>query len=208
MPKYKNQPGKVEKECLCCKTVFTSYKSDNRIFCSRVCFNKGKNKLNLLKPRTEEIKNKISKSLKGREIKWITNTKITNPKGTFTLNHKINKGKKHSKTTREKQSISHRCNRAKWVINNIQFPNFNPKACYIIEEYGKKHGYNFQHALNGGEYHIKELGYWVDGYDKEKNVVIEYQEKSHLSSKRKEQDLKRKERIISLLKCKFIEIWE
>jgi hypothetical protein len=33
--------------------------------------------------------------------------------------------------------------------------------------------------MNGGEYFIKELGYWVDGYDKEKNIVIEYYEKAH-----------------------------
>jgi hypothetical protein len=33
--------------------------------------------------------------------------------------------------------------------------------------------------MNGGEYFIEELGYWVDGYDKEKNVVIEYYENAH-----------------------------
>jgi hypothetical protein len=208
MPKNKIQQGTIEKQCQHCKLTFKSYRSDSRKFCSRTCFNTGKNKINLSKPRTEEIKNKISESLKGRKVTWITNTNITNSKGTFRLNHKVNEGKKHSKETIEKQSISHRHNRAKWVIDNIQFPNFNPKACQLIEDYGKEHGYNFQHALNGGEYHIKELGYWVDGYDKEKNVVIEYMEKSHLSSKKKEKDLKRKEEIISLLKCKFIEIWE
>lgn len=58
-------------------------------------------------------------------------------------------------------------------------PSYNREACKIIDEYGKKYGYNFQHAENGGEYHIKELGYWVDGYDKDKNVVIEYYEKAH-----------------------------
>jgi len=33
--------------------------------------------------------------------------------------------------------------------------------------------------MNGGEYFIEELGYWLDGYDKEKNVGIEYYEKAH-----------------------------
>jgi len=87
-------------------------------------------------------------------------------------------------------------------------PNYNPEACKIIDEYGKKHGYNFQHAENGGEHHIKELGYFVDGYDKEKNVAIEYYEKAHKNQK--ERDKKRKQEIIDKLDCEFIELkeWE
>ena len=64
-----------------------------------------------------------------------------------------------------------------------------------------------QHALNGGEYHIKELGYWVDGYDVEKNVVIEYHEKHHYLPKQNEKDKKRQKEIIETLKCKFIIIY-
>jgi len=85
-------------------------------------------------------------------------------------------------------------------------PSYNPAACKAIDEYGKLHGYNFQHAENGGEFYINELGYWVDGYDKEKNVVIEYYEKAH--RRRKEKDLRRKQEIQVLLKCEFIELEE
>jgi hypothetical protein len=89
-------------------------------------------------------------------------------------------------------------------------PNFNPTACVAIEEYGKKHGYKFQHALNGGEYYIKELNYWVDGYDKKKNVVIEYDEPHHFlpDGKLLHEDKIRQKRIEKLLKCKFIRIKE
>lgn len=80
--------------------------------------------------------------------------------------------------------------------------NYNEKACKIINEYAKKHDYNFQSALNGGEYCINELGYFLDGYDKEKNVVIEYYEKWH--NKQIEKDNIRMNRIINKLKCKFI----
>lgn len=52
-------------------------------------------------------------------------------------------------------------------------PNYNINVIPIIEEYGKKYGYNFQHAENGGEYYVDGLGYYLDGYDKENNVVIE-----------------------------------
>ena len=87
-------------------------------------------------------------------------------------------------------------------------PNYNPAACLIIEEYGKKHGYNFQHAENGGEFHIKELGYWVDGYDEDNNVVIEYYEKWH--KRKSARDALRRREIIEYLGCKFIELkeWE
>jgi len=83
-------------------------------------------------------------------------------------------------------------------------PNYNPKACQMIDEYGRQHDYNFQHAENGGEYHIKELGYWVDGYDKEKNVVIEYDELHHKRQTTK--DVIREARIKEHLKCTFIRI--
>ena len=62
------------------------------------------------------------------------------------------------------------------------------------------------HAENGGEYYIKELGYWVDGYSPNKNIVIEYYEKYH--KQQKERDRQRKEEIIKLLNCEFIEINE
>jgi hypothetical protein len=181
MPKYKNQSGSIEKECLYCNQIFKSFKSDNRIFCSRVCFDKGKNKNNLSKPRSKEIKNKISSKLKGRKIS--------------------------EKQARE-HGIRMRTRFGELGIKGKFKPNFNPKACQIIEEYGKQNGYCFQHALNGGEYYVKELGYWLDGYDKEKNVVIEYYENHHKRTIVKQKDKKRKKEIIKLLNCKFIELWD
>lgn len=85
-------------------------------------------------------------------------------------------------------------------------PMINPDACNLIHEYGIKNGYNFQHALNGGEYYIKELGYFVDGYDKEKNVIFEYDEPHHFNKNGtlKEKDIIRMYEIINYLKCKCI----
>lgn len=85
-------------------------------------------------------------------------------------------------------------------------PNYNPKACKAITEYGRQYGYNFQHAENGGEFYIKELGYWVDGYDREKNVVIEYDEKEHTKPQNRNKDANRQKEIVEYLKCKFIRI--
>jgi len=84
------------------------------------------------------------------------------------------------------------------------FPAYNPNSIPVIEEYGKKHDYNFQHAENGGEYHVKELGYWVDGYDKEKNIVIEIDEPYH--KYQIDKDIQRQHEITKFLGCEFIRI--
>ena len=86
------------------------------------------------------------------------------------------------------------------------FPNYNKSSISFIENYGKNNGYNFKHAENGGEFYIKELGYWVDGYDENKNVVIEFDEKHH--DRQLSKDNKRQEEIINHLKCDFIRLNE
>lgn len=80
--------------------------------------------------------------------------------------------------------------------------NYNPVACKFMDEYGKQNGYYFQHAMNGGE--IILSGYFVDGYDKEKSVVFEYDEPKHEYTSQKLKDLKRQSNIIIKNNCKFI----
>jgi hypothetical protein len=48
----------------------------------------------------------------------------------------------------------------------------------------------------------------VDGYDSEKNVVIEYDEVYHLKEEQVEKDRKRQRIIGNILKCKFIRLME
>lgn len=92
--------------------------------------------------------------------------------------------------------------------NNGQIsPNYNKTAIPIIEEKAKELGItDLQHAENGGEFYIKELGYWVDGYSKEKNIVIEYYERHHKNQTKK--DALRESQIKELLGCQFIIINE
>ena len=63
-----------------------------------------------------------------------------------------------------------------------------------------------RHAENGGEFYIKELGYWVDYYEPNLNIVIEYDEFAHRRKQKK--DVKRQQQIETLLKCKFVRIAE
>lgn len=86
-------------------------------------------------------------------------------------------------------------------------PSYNISSISIIETKAKELGIaDLQHAENGGEFHIKELGYFVDGYSKEKNIVIEYYEKHH--QRQKEKDERRQKEIEEFLCCKFIIIKE
>lgn len=69
---------------------------------------------------------------------------------------------------------------------------------------------NIQHAMNGGEYHIKDLGYWLDGYDKENNIVYEFDESYHFNfdGELKEKDKIRQQEIEKYLNCEFVRIKE
>jgi hypothetical protein len=87
-------------------------------------------------------------------------------------------------------------------------PNYNTDACKLIDKYGKENNYNFQHAENGGEFHVSGLGYWADGYDKEKNVVIEVDESFHfdINGDLNERDVIRQKEITKHLQCEFIRL--
>lgn len=74
---------------------------------------------------------------------------------------------------------------------------YNKSAIPIIESYGKKNGYKFQHAENGGE--VRILNYYVDGYDAENKTIFEYNEPHHESKKIKEKDSHRIRRIANEL---------
>lgn len=84
-------------------------------------------------------------------------------------------------------------------------PRFNPKACDAIDKLGEEMGLHFQHAKNGGEIRL-DIGYWVDGYCKTDNIVVEYFEPWH--NKAEERDLWRLNEIQGFLGCRIILIKE
>lgn len=172
-------------------------------FC-RSCWRKGDKNPS----KTESARKKLSR-------KGVKNLNYATPewKEKFSLQrtgiHNPMFGKKHKDETRKKMRIITINRIEKSLANGGQMqPLYNSEGCKIIDEYGKKNNYHFQHAENGGEFHIKELGYWVDGYDKEKNTVIEIDESFHFNpdGSLKDKDLNRQYEIIDFLKCNFIRI--
>ena len=47
---------------------------------------------------------------------------------------------------------------------------FNIRGCKYFDKLNKERDWNLQHAMNGGE--IKMIGYWLDAYDKQKNIIV------------------------------------
>lgn len=136
----------------------------------------------LLKYRdNEELKEKISLSLKGR---------------IFSNDHKLKLRLSSIEYVKRKLELN----------GNKLVPYFNIYACQLLDEISALKKINIQHALNGGEFFISELGYWVDGYDQKNNVVYEYYEKEHKT--KKQRDRIRQNEIQKYLKCDFIIIHE
>ena len=117
-------------------------------------------------------------------------------------NNKIyHKSRSHKNQQEKRQCECRNCWRE---TQGYIVPSFNIIACKIIDEYGKRCGYNFRHALNSGEFKVPNLKYFVDGYDVDKNVVIEVDESHHKYQEKK--DKIREDEILNKLKCLLIRL--
>ena len=126
------------------------------------------------------------------------------------LNSKRNKGMKHSSNTKQMMSEIAKKERR---VKNLHPVNYNKSSIEILEKFGRDNNLNLQHAENGGEFTVSIPNgntYFVDGYDKDKNVVVEYIENSswHKSPKKRKYHELRKKEIMKHLMCEYREIYE
>ena len=167
------------------KTKLSIYKKteESNIKRSETCKKADCGKNNIGRIPTTETKLKISKKMKNR---------------VFSDEHKKNM----------RISALKFKNKKLLATGGKMVPNFNFDACDLFDKMSLEKNIHIQHALNGGEFHIPELGYWVDGYDQKNNVVYEYDEKKHFSldGKLKEKCVKRQNEIVNFLNCGFIRI--
>lgn len=122
-----------------------------------------------------------------------------------------NKGKKFSDEWRKKLSLAWVNRKEKYPTKNETIIKLRNRAAQQPRRFGKsvdqgqfemitkwnKLGFNFEinYKLN-----TNEILYFLDGYDKEKNIVFEYDGKYHKYNKQK--DLIRQNKIIDILKPK------
>lgn len=195
----KNFNKKYEKTCLGCG-VIQSYKSKwsldrsivNNALCKK-CVLKGR----LMSEHQKEfLRKRVGKNnpMYGKTCSIETRKKMS-------ISRKGKPGKPLTEETKHKLRLY----RANWVNEFAGGPQYNPIACKFFDELNIQNQWNLQHAENGGEFYVKQLGYFLDAYDKERNIAVEYDEPKHFTveGNLKEKDVKRQERITSLLKCKF-----
>lgn len=197
----------VKENRMCLKCYYTSHPSPNRgkrlseetkkisiATIGRKTWNKGK-------PLSDVHKQNLSKSLMGRKS-WSKGKKFSKQyRIKLSKSHKGQKSPMEGKHHRDETKLKLREIRCEWIKNHYGGPQYNPKACDYLDLLNKEKGWELQHALNGGE--CSFLGYFVDGYDKDRNIIVEYDEPKHQYQKWKIKDLERQKKIINHLKCKF-----
>jgi len=167
---------------------------------------------------TKETKLKLSISHKGlisgEKNPWYGKNRSgkNNPNYGKTGNKSFWYGKSHTEETKKKISKSHigikpsAESKYKMRLSAIKrikekrikpYTNYNPKACEYFDKLNKERGWNLQHALNGGE--IEIYGYFLDSYDKNKNIIVEYDEPKHEKPSQKKKDEIRQQQIIEIL---------
>lgn len=88
------------------------------------------------------------------------------------------------------------------ILKGKFLPSYNKEACSWFDDFNSKYGFEGIHALNNGE--KKVLKYWVDYYEPNHNIVIEYDEYFHKDQK--EKDIERQNKIINHLNCEFYRV--
>jgi hypothetical protein len=162
------------------------------------------------KTQSEESNEKRHNALSGEGCYWYVKSIPPEVKAKMSFSHKgirpsLETKKRISKTlvgvpkplpaseeTREKRRII----RLKQIESKFGGTNFNTSACDFIDTLNRECGSNFRHAKNGKEKWI--AGYAVDGYDSDRNVVVEYDEKHHydLDNNLKPKDCVRQQKIV------------
>lgn len=116
-------------------------------------------------------------------------------KNKISLHHKsiqLNKGKMVNQQTRQKlrNKAANQPRRFGKAVDNGQIEMINK---------WNKLGFNF---IVNYKLHTDDFLYFLDGYDEEKSIVLEYDSKYHGTIGQKEKDLIRQEKIINILKPK------
>ena len=174
--------------------------------------------------KTAEWKRKIGESNKGRVVSKETREKISQAKigqpsklkgreRPVEWSANISKAKMGKPSPFRGISLSEDSKRKMRLaaINRIRnaghanfVPSYNKLACKIFDYINSELNLNGMHGENGGEFYIEKLGYWVDYYEPNLNLIIEYDEEYH--KYKKDKDVNRENEIKQHLNCHFIRI--
>jgi hypothetical protein len=158
-----------------------------------------------------ETKKKLSASKMGNKNPMFGNSSWNKGKSSWSKGKKfssVHKDRISHALTGKHLSAEHRYKVRLAVINDakkkgIKFggsgaSNYNVKSCGFIDKINELIGLNLQHARNGGE--VQLYGYFVDGYDKDHNVIFEYDEPTHHHPYKVKRDSIRQQDLIGEIK--------
>ena len=210
--------------CPMCNNEFDDIQSSKKKFCSLKCANtsrrgkpngrKGKKVSLAIRKKisiahkgyvtSEETKKKLSIALKGRTA-WNKGKHNIFSKEALQKISDRHRGRKVSDEFRRKmRHIA--LDRIQNTKGQIQ-PNYNRQACEFFKKLNLIFCLGGKHAENGGEYRVKDLGYFLDFYEQDLNLVIEWDERSHYKNgKLSSKDIRRQQEIEDYLKCDFLRI--
>lgn len=185
-----------------CNIIYASYRSwwtcnKNGGTC-KDCYSKRKIGTHLSKESIERIKSsKIGKTFSDEHKKKLSdawNKRKKNYPITNETRKKISdKVKLNWKTPSIREKYNDALEKTKWLKVKTDKGQLE-----FINKWNSL-GFNFEPNY---QLHIGKFLCYVDGYDKEKNVVLEYDGKYHLKPNQKQKDLIRQEKIIEILKPK------
>lgn len=150
----------------------------------------------------------MSKSQTGRKHSEETKLKMSGENNGMYNIHRYGtmnpfSGKKHSEESRRKMRLA-AIERIKQRSSNGFLNNVNPKETEYFSKLEKEKGWDgFYYGKN--QQHILEgLGYFLDYYEPNLNIVVEYDEPRHyVGGQLREKDVKRMNEIKKNLQCKF-----
>ncbi len=143
--------------------------------------------------RTEAERKAMSLKRKGKIYKQIygeERAEIIRQKFIGINNHMFGKRGEDSPNFGSKRSEETRKNLRIGAMKRIEkhfgvaHPNFNLKACELFKSHDERLNTKGEYAVyGGGEHFVKELGYWLDYFNPELKLIIEYDEPKHYDHK-------------------------
>lgn len=155
----------------------------------------------LTKETDERLKN-LSEANKGKKNSKKGNKGKKN--GMYGKEHSLETKKKMSekalgrKATEEAKKNMRIAHIKRLEVSGINvYPNYNEDSLKFFKKLDIKLKTKGRYATNKGEFYIKELGYWVDYFNKDLKLIIEWDEQYHydLEGKLKEKDVIRENEI-------------
>lgn len=196
----KGKCSKITKNCLYCGNEFKTYKI-NQMYCNNICTNKSSIRNKNGKIFRQETINKRLNTIKekyGKLIPWNKGLSKETDERMLKTSETV-KSTHWSKTDKRDEICKKiRIDALERVIKH-GFTNIGKNEVKLLDEQEKLNNCKIER-----QYPIRKLGYTVDGYDKENNIVYEVYEGRHYNEKQIPKDLKRQQEIEEYLKCKFV----